>query len=167
MKLKSEKYPNIEYKKGEDIFLDPEETHLSFYLEVEEELTEKKKAMEIVGVMLDEIDALLEMVKDFLRKVLADEEHEYYEIVSEFMEFHRDDEEGIATELFPVEEPTALSFTQMVDYLKISRFGSMLDDESEQQVFVLDLSFDPEVTDEVLAISINLKKQIFDIAHES
>lgn len=167
MKLKSEKYPNIEYEKGEDIFLDPEDGQIPFYLDVEEELTEKKKAMEIIGAMLDETDALLEMVKDFLKKVLADEENEYYEIVSEFMEFHRDDEEGIATELFPVEEPTAFSFTQMVDYLKISRFGSMIDNESEQQVFVLDLSFDPEVTDEVLAISLNLKRQIFDIAHES
>ena len=37
MNLKSKNYPTIEYEKGEEIFLSPEEINSSFYFDVEEE----------------------------------------------------------------------------------------------------------------------------------
>ena len=39
MNLKSNNYPDIEYEKGEEIFLAPEEFGGSFYFDVEEDLT--------------------------------------------------------------------------------------------------------------------------------
>ena len=36
-----------------------------------------------------------------------------------------------------------------------------------QQVFILDLSFNPEITDELLVIYFGLNKEIFCITHES
>ena len=55
----------------------------------------------------------------------------------------------------------------MVDFLKLKRFGSLVDDEMDQQVFIMDLSFNPEITDELMVIYFDLNKEIFRITHES
>ena len=60
-----------------------------------------------------------------------------------------------------------LSFAEMVDFLKLKRFGSLVDSEMNQQVFILDLSFNPEITDELMVVYFDLKKEIFCITHES
>ena len=64
-------------------------------------------------------------------------------------------------------DPAKLSFAEMVDFLKLKRFGSLVDDEMDQQVFILDLSFNPEITDELMVIYFDLNKEIFCITHES
>ena len=63
--------------------------------------------------------------------------------------------------------PAKLSFAEMVDFLKLKRFGSLVDSEMNQQVFILDLSFNPEITDELMVIYFDLNKEIFCITHES
>ena len=45
--------------------------------------------------------------------------------------------------------------------------GSLVDSEMNQQVFILDLSFNPEITDELMVIYFDLNKEIFCITHES
>ena len=83
-------------------------------------------------------------------------------------EFHRDDVgPDIVAELFPGTDPAKLSFAEMVDFLKLKRFGSLVDSEMNQQVFILDLSFNPEITDELMVIYFDLNKEIFCITHES
>ena len=47
------------------------------------------------------------------------------------------------------------------------RFGSLVDGETNQQSFILDLSFNPEITDEMLVVYFDLNKEIFCITHES
>ena len=167
MKLASSKYQDIEYEKGEDIYLSPEEADTSFWFDVESDLTEDDEAMTNVAVALDELDAYEEAAKRFLKKTLEDEESEFYETVSFFMEFHRDDvDPDTARELFPVDDPSTLTFIEMVDYLKIDRFGSLVN-ENSQQAFIMDLCFNKDVTDELLVIYFDLDRQIYDIAHES
>lgn len=84
------------------------------------------------------------------------------------MQFHRDDVgPDIAAELFPETDPAKLSYVEMVDFLKLKRFGSLVDDEKDEQVFIMDLSFNPEITDELMVIYFDLKKEIFCITHES
>ena len=84
------------------------------------------------------------------------------------MEFHRDDVgPDIAADLFPGTDPSKLSFTEMVDFLRLKRFGSLVDDEMDQQVFIMDLSFNPEITDELMVIYFDLNQEIFCITHES
>ena len=73
----------------------------------------------------------------------------------------------IAAELFPGTDPAKLSFTEMVDFLRLKRFGSLVDSEMNQQIFILDLSFNPEITDELMVIYFDLNKEIFCITHES
>ena len=168
MNLKSNNYPTIEYEKGEEIFLSPEEINSSFYFDVEEELTSNDEAMAIVASIIDEVDTLLEAAKDFLKNTLSNEENEYYGTVAYFMEYHRDEMDAdTVLELFPSSNVDTITFIEMVDFLKMIRFGSLIDNKTNQQAFIMDLSFNPELTDELMVIYFNLEKQVFYVTHES
>ena len=168
MNLKSNNYPTIEYEKGEEIFLSPEEINSSFYFDVEEELTSNDEAMAIVASIIDEVDTLVEAAKDFLKNTLSNEENEYYGTVAYFMEFHRDEMDAdTVLELFPSSNVDTITFIEMVDFLKMIRFGSLIDNKTNQQAFIMDLSFNPELTDELMVIYFNLEKQVFYVTHES
>ena len=132
------------YTPGEEIFNFPEESGLPFIFDVEEELTDDPAAMDAVGKMLDEAELLAEKAKAAIKAALADEDSRYHSVVTFFMEFHRDDV-----------------------FLKLKRFGSLVDDEMNQQVFIMDLSFNPEITDELMVIYFDLNKEVFCITHES
>ena len=137
MKLNSEKYPDIEYRPGEEIFLGKGEAGQPFWFDVEEALT-------------------------------ADEESEDYATVAYFMEFHRDElEPEDAAALFPVDDPTALSFSEMVDYLRVDRFGSIAYAKTGAQGFIMDLNFNPEITDELMVIYFDADGGVACVAHES
>ena len=168
MNLKSNNYPDIEYEKGEEIFLAPEEFGGSFYFDVEEDLTLDEEAMNKVAKALDEVDTFVISAKDFLKKILAGEENEDYGTVSYFMEYHRDEmDEDTLSEIFPSSDIDTITFTEMVDSLEAVRFGSIIDSKTQQQAFIMDLSFDPELTDELMVIHFNLDKQPYYVAHES
>jgi len=156
------------YTPGEAIFNFPEESGLPFLFDVDEELTDNPAAMDAVGEMLDEAEKLAEKAKAAIKAALKDENSPYHDVVTFFMEFHRDDVgPDIAADLFPGTDPSKLSFAVMVDFLRLKRFGSLVDSETEQQVFILDLSFNPEITDELMVIYFDLNKEIFCITHES
>ena len=91
MYIKTNKYQDIEYEKGEEIFLAPEEFGGSFYFDVEEDLTLDDEAMKNVAEALDEVDKMVETAKDFLKEILLDEGNEEYGTVAYFMEYHRDE----------------------------------------------------------------------------
>ena len=159
---------DLPYTPGEEIFAFPEESGLPFLFDVEEELTDNPTAMDAVGEMLDKAEKLAEKAKVTIKASLEDENSPYHDVVTFFMEFHRDDVgPDIAAELFPGTDPSKLSFAEMVDFLKLKRFGSLVDSEMDQQVFILDLSFNPEITDELMVIYFDLNKEIFCITHES
>lgn len=168
MNLKSNNYPDIEYEKGEEIFLAPEEFGGSFYFDVEEDLTLDEEAMNNVAEALDEVDTFVISAKDFLKKILAGEENEDYGTVSYFMEYHRDEmDEDTLSEIFPSSDIDTMTFAEMVEYLEVVRFGSIIDNKTEEQAFIMDLSFDPDLTDELMVIYFNLDKQPYYVAHES
>ena len=157
---------DFEYTPGEEIFTFPEDTGLPFIFDVDEELTSDTAAMNAVGENLDEAEKLAEKAKEAIRVALANENSPYHKCVTFFMQFHRDDVEAdIAADLFPGIDLTKLSFIDMVDFLKLKRFGSLVDDE--KQVFILDLSFNPEITDELMVVYFDLNKEISCITHES
>ena len=168
MNLKSNNYPDIEYEKGEEIFLAPEEFGGSFYFDVEEDLTLDDEAMKNVAEALDEVDKMVETAKDFLKEILLDEGNEEYGTVAYFMEYHRDEmDEDTLSEIFPSSDIDTMTFTEMVDYLEAVRFGSIIDSKTQKQAFIMDLSFDTELTDELMVIRFNLDKQPYYVAHES
>lgn len=156
------------YTPGEEIFNFPEESGLPFIFDVEEELTADPAAMDAVGKMLDEAEELAGKAKAAIKAALADEGAPYHDAVTFFMRFHRDEvPPDITAELFPGTDPAKLSFAEMVDFLKLKRFGSLVDGEKNQQAFILDLSFNPEITDELMVVYFDLNKEIFCITHES
>ena len=67
MYIKTNKYQDIEYEKGEEIFLAPEEFGGSFYFDVEEDLTLDDEVMKNVAEALDEVDAFVTSAKAFLK----------------------------------------------------------------------------------------------------
>ena len=157
MKLNSKRI-DFEYTPGEEIFTFSEDTGLPFLFDVDEELTDNPSAMDAVGEMLDEAERLAEKAKAAIKAALADEDSRY----------HRDDVgPDIAADLFPGTDPAKLSFIEMVDFLRLKRFGSLVDGETGQQAFILDLSFNPEITDELMVVYFDLNKEIFYITHES
>ncbi|WP_317349375.1 DUF2004 domain-containing protein [Pusillibacter faecalis] len=159
---------DLPYTPGEEIFTFPEESELSFIFDVDEELTDDPAAMDAVGEMLDKAEELAEKAKAAIKEALADENSSYHDVVTFFMQFHRDDvDPDIAAELFPGTDPSMLSFAEMVDFLRLKRFGSLVDSEMNQQVFIMDLSFNPEITDELMVIYFDLNNEIFCITHES
>lgn len=165
MKLNSKRI-DFEYTPGEEIFTFPEDTGLPFMFDVDEELTSDTAAMDAVGENLDEAEKLAEKAKEAIRVALANENNPYHKCVTFFMQFHRDDVDAdIAADLFPGIDLTKLSFIDMVDFLKLKRFGSLVDDE--KQVFILDLSFNPKITDELMVVYFDLNKEISCITHES
>lgn len=168
MKLNSKKYPDIEYTPGEEIFLDNGEAGQPFYFDVEETLIRNADAMEKTALMLDRVDELEAEAKRFLKETLADETSENYATIAYFMEFHRDEIEPEDTaKLFPVDDPSALSFRDMVDYLSVNRFGSVTDAQSEEQWFIMDLNFNPEITDELMVIYFGGDGGVTYVTHES
>ena len=167
MQLNSKRV-DLEYQPGEEIFTFPDETGLPFIFDVEEELTRESAAMDIVGQMLDEAEKLAEKAKVAIKAALADENSPYHDIVIFFMQFHRDEvDPDTAAALFPGTDLATLSFEKMVDYLKLKRFGSCTHYEPEKQAFILDLCFNPEITDELMVVYFNLGKEVIGIAHES
>ena len=147
MKLNSKRI-DFEYTPSEEIFTFSEDTGLPFLFDVDEELTDNPSAMDAVGEMLDEAETLAEKAKAAIKAALSDQGAPYHDLVTFFMQFHRD-------------------FIEMVDFLRLKRFGSLVDYKMDQQVFIMDLSFNPEITDELMVIYFDLKKEIFCITHES
>ena len=90
MKLNSKRI-DFEYTPGEEIFTFPEESGLPFLFDVEEELTADPAAMDAVGKMLDEAEKLAEKAKAAIKAALADESSPYHDLVTFFMQFHRDE----------------------------------------------------------------------------
>ena len=167
MKLNSKRI-DFEYTPSEEIFTFSEDTGLPFLFDVDEELTDNPSAMDAVGEMLDEAETLAEKAKAAIKAALSDQGAPYHDLVTFFMQFHRDDVgSDIAADLFPGIDPAKLSFIEMVDFLRLKRFGSLVDYKMDQQVFIMDLSFNPEITDELMVIYFDLKKEIFCITHES
>lgn len=122
--------------------------------------------MDTVGIMLDSAEHLADLAKQSIKDSLENSANTYHDLVRGFMDFHRDDVGlPVAKSLFPDEDISLLSYEKMVDYLKLKRFGSILDEG--QQLFIIDLSFNPLITNELLVVYVNLNQEIVCIAHES
>ena len=116
--------------------------------------------------MLDSAERLAELAKQAIKASLENSGHKYHVLVRGFMEFHCEDVGlPVAKSLFPDVDISLLSYKKMVDYIKLKRLGSILDEG--QQLFIIDLSINPLITDELLVVYVNLNQEIVCIAHES
>ena len=168
MKLGSKMYPEVAYERGEDVYLFSGEAGLPFSLDIDSELTEKDGAMAGVAGILDEAEAFAAAARDCLRAALENEEDEWHETVSFFMRFHLEELEMEEAQIcFGTEDPGALSAREMVDALTFLRFGVFWNAEEERPGPLLDLGFSRDITDEVLAVTMDCEKRVMNVAHES
>ena len=168
MKLGSKMYPDVSYERGEDVYLFSGEAGLPFSLDIDSELTEKDGAMAGVAGILDEAEAFAAAARDCLRAALENEEDEWHETVSFFMRFHLEELEMEEAQIcFGTEDPGALSAREMVDALTFLRFGVFWNAEEERPGLLLDLGFSRDITDEVLAVTMDCEKRVMNVAHES
>ena len=139
-----------------------------FPLDIDSELTEKDDAMAGVAGILDEAEAFASAARDCLRAALENEENERHETVSFFMRFHLEELEMEEAQIcFGTEDPGALSAREMVDALTFLRFGVFWNAEEERPGLLLDLGFSRDITDEVLAVTMDCEKRVMNVAHES
>lgn len=166
--LDSKKFSNIMYEEGNEILYFSEDIGTSFSFDVTKDLTSNEASMKIVASFLDDTDALVAKAHLYLKEVLLDEQSEYHDTVKFFLSFHKD-EMDVETlrKMLGVSEVENLSLLEMIDFLKIQRLGSLIDEYLNEQVFVMDLCFNPDVTDELMVIYFNLEKDIVLVTHES
>lgn len=169
MTFNSKKYPNITYEKGESIYESLDMPNgAEFFLSVDADLTQSDEGMNIAAAALDEADVFEEKAKAFIKSVLADDTHERYETVSLFMEFHKEElDSDTLSGLFSAGDPETLTFSEMAEHLRIVRFGCDIDSDDGTPVFIIDLSFDPDITDELLVVYFDSNREIFHVSHES
>lgn len=167
-KINSKSYPEITYEPFEDIWFSPNEVGTPFSFDVTEDLTANKEKMNIIGNFLDNVENVSKKAVDTFVQILSQPSNQYYETVSYFLEFHRDefDEEEL-DELFGIEQAKEISRTQMLRCLNLKRVGSSIDEELNEQIFILDFTFNTELTDEILVVYFNTKEEIVSISHES
>ena len=167
-KLNSKKHLNISYTEGEELFFLEDEVGLSFSFEVEGEITENSESMDLVANALDNVDTLKSTAIAYLKSALANTRDDDYQLVHDFLSDYEDDmETEDYQEMLGIDEDTELSLDKMIDRFTINRFGSYIDPETNEQMFVIDLSFDPEYTDQLMVINFDINKKIVSISHES
>ncbi len=161
-------FPEVAYDRGEVVYLFSGVAGLPFSLDIDSELTEKDGAMAGVAGILDEAEAFAAAARDCLRAALENEEDEWHETVSFFMRFHLEELEMEEAQIcFGTEDPGALSAREMVDALTFLRFGVFWNAEEERPGLLLDLGFSRDITDEVLAVTMDCEKRVMNVAHES
>lgn len=167
-KIRSKCYPDIVYEPSNDIWFDANEVGLPFCFSVREELTKSEEKMNLIGEFLDDIEHMKIQAYETLTQILADKHDKYHETVTYFLEFHRNefDEEQLS-ELLGVSETKHLTLEDMIMCLKLNGLSCNYDAGWKEQHFVMDFSFHPALTDELLVVHFNSKKEIIIISHES
>ena len=117
---------------------------------------------------MDRLEEVERNVKEQLKESMANGEHEYHELVCDFFQMHRQELDDETLEnMLGVERAEELTNLEMLERLYIKRLGSSIDEEWNQQVFILDFSFNPEYTDELLVVFLSRSATVLSITHES
>lgn len=158
----------LEYRPGEEIFLFPEETGFPFLFDVEEELTSDRAKMRYIAQRLRCARDYARKAKAAILQALEHEDSLFSKTVRYFFRFHRDDIPKERTQaLFPDKDIATLRLSEMVPYLKLKRFGAGYMDKTERPCFIVDLSLNPAITDELMVVYFDWDHKILAIAHES
>ena len=163
MKLDLKNMPDIEYEKGEDIWLEPEDINKDFGISISEELTVSDEEMSRAASYIDNSQKFKEKALDFLKLNSEDNTRDYYDVVNDFLVFHREESEPEdLTELFGKYDP---DLKTMFSALKMRHINIYKDNEGVQYIF--DFGFDEEYSDEVLAVYFDNDENISFVSHES
>ena len=162
MKLDGQTCSNIAYEPGKELWqlLMYKDCKINFI--VDKALTSNEKAMKFVANMLDEIDDLEIKAKDFLKSILLDNNSKHYELVLSFAAIIRYIDAETAKQRFSVEDLSSISFSEIIDSLKLRLLGSCIDSATGKLAYIMQLVFSPETKDYSLLIYFDINKEIYD-----
>ena len=169
MLINTAKFKSISYNEGEAIWISAKDGILPFDFDVEEDITKNVQSMDIVCSFLDDVDSLTEKAINYLKATLEKEQaSEDDGVVKFYLEFHRD-ELGLEylQKMLPDSDVKNISLLEMIDKLKMIRFGSIIDTYTNEQVFIMDFSLNKEFSDELLIVYFKTNKELLKISHES
>lgn len=165
MKIASRKFPNIIYVRGEEVFAFPEDAGLPFAFDASEEATSNDDAMKTLGGMLDRLEDLELAARAVIKSSFNPDSDPSLRQIRCFFAYHRDDRED-ACRILQAEDPASLSFEEMLERLKLQRFGCFMDEDGQLPIFVLDFAFEADEPGEVLAAYFNHAGELLEISHE-
>ncbi|MFD0712985.1 DUF2004 domain-containing protein [Paenibacillus sp. GCM10027626] len=177
--LPSTKFPGIEYTSGNKIWIDSlmPDHKIPFYFHVSEKITQNEAAITCAAHALDHMDELVNKARAHLKDIIQSKKDPDYKLLHDFFGFHllEMDEETLK-EMLGTEQPETLSEPEMVDLLMLNSLGSGLGEgwlgsnfekEQKEQIFIMDFTFNPEYTDQLIVVYLDANENILTISHES
>ncbi|MBE1553992.1 DUF2004 domain-containing protein [Sporosarcina limicola] len=177
--IPSRKFPSLEYTPGESIWIDNlmPGNQIPFYFNVSEKITQNESAIARVSHALDHMDELVNKARAHLRDIIQNTKDPSHKLLHDFFAFHllEMDDESLKV-MFGMEQPGTLSELEMVDLLMLKSLGSSLGEgwlgsnfekELKKQIFIMDFTFDPEYTDQLVVVYLDANYNILTISHES
>ncbi len=161
----SKKYPNIVFTPGIEIWLDDlkPESPFPFYFDVEGSLTTDEGAMTNVAFALDQLDQLESKVRQHFKENVSSSE-----LLQFFFQHHLTEmDEASLQEMLHTENPDDLTEYELIDCLILKRFGAGFDAKLNAYVYMMDFSFDPDYTDELVVVYLDSDFNVITISHES
>ncbi len=168
MNITSTRYPNISYEPGQEIIALPLESGLPFIFEVGPEVTCEAESMNSVGVVLDEIDSLIEKIKGFLSITMLDPSSDYYPRIADYIDRYRmvlDEKEQES--VFPGKDLSELQDFQKIDFLKLDYVAINYEIPRNSHVVTFGFCFKTPLLSDTLAVCFSLEKILLDIVHET
>ncbi|MEC0090854.1 DUF2004 domain-containing protein [Paenibacillus macquariensis] len=177
--IPSTKFPEIAYIPGESIWIDNliPDNKIQVYLSVSEKITQNEIDIDHVSHALDHMDELVNKARAHLRDIIQNTKDPSYKLLHDFFDFHRleMDDESLKV-MFGMEQPRTISELEMVNLLMLKSLGSSLGEgwlgrefekELKKQIFIMDFTFDPEYTDQLIVVYLDANYNILTISHES
>ena len=177
--IPSAKFPGLEYTSGDDIWLDnlKPDSKIPFYFHVSEKLTQNEAAVARAAHALDRMDELVNKARAHLKDIIQSKQDPDYTLLHDFFDFHLSEmEEESLKEMLGTEQPKTLSEPELVDLLMLKSLGSGLGEgwlgssfakEQQEQIFIMDFTFNPEFTDQLIVVYLDVNEKILTISHES
>ncbi|WP_341282804.1 DUF2004 domain-containing protein [Paenibacillus sp. FSL H8-0537] len=177
--LPSTKFPSLEYTPGESIWIDNliPDNKIPVYFNVSDKITQDESAIVRVSHALDHMDELVNKARAHLRDIIQNTKDPSYKLLHDFFAFHllEMDDESVKL-MFGMEQLETLSELEMLDLLMLKSLGSSLGEgwlgsnfekEQKKQIFIIDFTFDPEYTDQLIVVYLDANNNILTISHES
>lgn len=177
--LPSTKFPSLEYTPGESIWIDNliPDNKIPVYFSVSDKITQDESAIARVSHALDHMDELVNKARAHLIDIIQNTKDPSYKLLHDFFAFHllEMDDESVKL-MFGMEQLETLSELEMLDLLMLKSLGSSLGEgwlgsnfekEQKEQIFIIDFTFDPEYTDQLIVVYLDANNNILTISHES
>ncbi|WP_289140736.1 DUF2004 domain-containing protein [uncultured Brevibacillus sp.] len=177
--IPSTKFPGLEYTPGNDIWINNlmPDNKIPFYFHVSEKITQNEAAVARAAHALDHMDELVNKAREHLRDIIQSKKDPGYTLLHDFFDFHllEMDEESLK-EMLVTEQPETLSDLEMVDLLMLRSLGSGLGEgwlgsnfekEQKEQIFIMNFTFKPEYTDQLIVVYLDANENMLTISHES